>query len=70
MFMKMMATGHREMMVRTPMKQLIQRAVPVIPIWERICVFIYRYGEIRREAWQDRTYIWEVKVAIGPQHHT
>lgn len=49
-FMKTMATGHREVMVRTPMKGLIQMAVPVISSWERICVFIYSHGEIRREA--------------------
>lgn len=34
-FMKTMATGHREMMVRTPMKGLIQIAVPVISSCKR-----------------------------------
>lgn len=37
-FMKTMATGHREVMVRTPMKGLIQMAVPVISSCKRASV--------------------------------
>lgn len=68
--MKTMATGHREVMVRMPMNGLIQMAVPVISSWERICVFLFlAMVKLEGEAWQDGTYIREVKVAIGPQHH-
>lgn len=69
-FMKTMATGHREVMVRTPMNGLIQMAVPVISSCEktRCCLspLPSLVGKSSLEARSPRTYIREVKVAVGP----
>lgn len=60
-FMKVMATGQRETIVRTPMNGLIQIAVPVISSWKRskeifkheaMLISLFYYNQIVRRCFK------------------
>ena len=61
-----MATGQREMMVRTPMNGLIQMAVPVISNWKfEVFQISLNVHDVFREAFKKNSRL----RAVRPQNH-